>query len=96
MNQSFLLYWHIVTINHLHNILRDTADCPEIIDYETEVSGLEWDEVTLRVNFTGNPRPTVTWKFEDSSCDLEDDFSIEMNSDGSLLFVCIEKRHEGR
>ena len=73
-----------------------TAEMPNIIDYEKEIQGFEWDEVTLRVNFTGSPRPNVTWTFEDPSCNLEEDYAIEMSSDGSLLFVCIEKRHEGR
>lgn len=67
---------------------------PKIIDYESTVIANEWEDVTLRVNFTGNPKPTITWIRKDET--LDDDYAIELNSDGSLLFVCVEKRHEGR
>ena len=82
-------YWLYQTHTCAH-----AATIPEIIDYEPKVIANEWAQVTLRVNFTGSPKPTVTWMYEGTS--LDDDYAIELNSDGSLLFICAEKSHEGR
>ena len=52
------------------------------------------EQVTLRVNFTGIPKPTITWTFKGTK--MEGDYATELGTDGSLLFVCVEKKHAGR
>lgn len=79
----------------MHNFVLFIADMPKIQDYDANVQAIEWDEVTLHVNFTGKPRPTIAWKAEHEDSSLDEDYAIEQNSDGSLLFVCVEKRHAG-
>ena len=67
---------------------------PEIKGYLAEVHACEGEQVTLRVNFTGIPKPAITWTFKGKK--MEGDYATEMGSDGSLLFVCVEGRHAGR
>ena len=70
------------------------ATMPKITDFEPEVRAAEGEQVTLRVNFTGTPKPTITWTFKGKK--MEGDYATELGSDGSLLFVCVEKKHAGR
>ena len=70
------------------------ASAPEVKGYQTEVHAFEGEQVTLRVNFTGIPKPTNTWTFQGKK--MEGDYATELGSDGSLLFVCVETKHAGR
>ena len=70
------------------------ASEPKILDFQPEVHASEGEQVTLRVNFTGIPKPTITWKFKGTK--MEGDYATELGTDGSLLFVCVEKKHAGR
>ena len=67
---------------------------PKVVDYQPEVHVSEGEQATLRVNFTGNPKPTITWMFKDKK--MEGDYATELGSDGSLMFVCVEMKHAGR
>ena len=67
---------------------------PKIIEFQREVHVSEGEQATLRVNFTGTPRPTITWTFKDNK--MEGDYATELGSDGSLMFVCVEMKHAGR
>ena len=71
-----------------------TASAPEITDFQSEVYASEGEQVTLRVNFTGTPMPTIMWTFRGTK--MEGDYVTELGSDGSLLFVCVEAKHAGR
>ena len=80
-------YMHIQTTNY-------TASEPKIIDFVSEVQAGAGEQVTLRVNFTGVPKPTITWTFKGNK--MEGDYATELGTDGSLLFVCVETKHAGR
>ena len=67
---------------------------PKIEEFEPEVQAIEGQEITLRVTFTGKPKPTITWTFKGNR--IEGDYATEIGSDGSLLFVCVEAKHAGR
>ena len=55
---------------------------------------MEGQQVTLRVTFTGTPKPAIIWTFKGTK--MQGDYAIELCSDGSLLFVCVEAKHAGR
>lgn len=67
---------------------------PEVVDYKKEIAVCEGHQVTLRVMFTGIPKPTVTWELEGDR--VKADYAIEIGTDGSLFFICVEKKHNGR
>ena len=67
---------------------------PKIEEFEHEVQAIEGQQVTLRVSFTGIPKPSIAWMFKGTR--IEGDYAIELGSDGSLLFVCVEAKHAGR
>ena len=72
----------------------NTAAAPKIIEFKSEIEATEGEQVTLRVTFTGIPKPTITWTFKGKK--MEGDYATELGSDGSLLFVCVETKHAGR
>ena len=80
---------HTHTHTHTH-----TASAPKVLDFQSEVHATVGGQVTLRVNFTGIPKPTITWTFKGTK--MEGDYAIELGTDGSLLFVCVETKHAGR
>ena len=67
---------------------------PELLEYEREVVVCEGKQVTLRVMFTGSPKPMLTWMQNGSR--VKADYATELCTDGSLLFICVEKKHSGR
>ena len=67
---------------------------PKIEEFEPEVQVIEGQEITLRVTFTGTPKPSIAWTFKGNR--MEGDYATEIGSDGSLLFVCVEAKHAGR
>ena len=67
---------------------------PKIMEFDREVCTMEGKQVTLRVAFSGIPKPHLSWTFNGSK--VEGDYAIEVGTDGSLLFVCVEKKHSGR
>ena len=52
------------------------------------------EQVVLSVNFTGIPKPTITWTFKGTK--MEGDYATELDTNGSLLFFCVESKHAGR
>ena len=67
---------------------------PKVMEFDQEVCTMEGKQVTLRVAFSGIPKPNLSWTFNGSK--VEGDYTIEVGTDGSLLFVCVEKKHSGR
>ena len=61
------------------------------MDYEQLVNAKEGEQVTLFVNFTGIPKPTITWTSEGTK--MEGDYATEVGTDGSLMFFCVEPKH---
>ena len=97
------MYTHtcIYTHTHIHapppptyTYYKLVASEPKIIDSVSEVHASAGEQVTLRVNFTGVPKPTVIWTFKGTK--MEGDYATELGTDGSLLFVCVETKHAGR
>ena len=70
------------------------ASEPKITEFQPEVHATAEEQVTLRVNFTGIPKPTITWTFKGTK--MEGDYATELGTDGSLFFVCVETKHAGR
>ncbi len=66
---------------------------PQIVDYKSEVVVTEGMQVTLRVTFIGTPKPAVFWTFKGKK--VEADNSTETELDGSLFFICVERKHAG-
>ena len=63
------------------------------MNYQREVQCLEGEQVSLMVKATGRPTPTVSWFFNGRT--VEDDYSIELGKDGSLVLVSAEIKHAG-
>ena len=68
-------------------------EAPVLKEYEAEVSVIEGKQVILRVEVTGVPQPTMTWKYNDKT--VEPDYAIDITRDGALCFVCVELSHSG-
>ena len=71
-----------------------TATEPQITHFRPKVHATEGEQITLRVYFIGTPKPTITWTFKGTI--MEGDYATELDTDGSLLFVCVETKHAGR
>ena len=71
-----------------------TGSEPRIVNFESLVKAKEGEQVTLRVNFTGIPKPTITWTFKGTK--MEGDYATELGTDGSLVFFCVEPKHTGK
>ena len=67
---------------------------PTVAAFDRDVCVVEGQQVTLRVSFSGTPTPKLSWTFNGSKVD--GDYAIELGMDGSLLFVCVERKHAGR
>ena len=66
---------------------------PVVKEYEAEISVTEGQQAILRVEVTGVPQPTITWKCCDKT--VEPDYAIEIARDGALCFVSVEMSHAG-
>ena len=64
------------------------------MDYEQLVNAKEGEQVTLCVNFTGFPEPTITWTFK--GIEIHGDYATELGADGSLMFFSVESKHAGK
>ena len=53
----------------------------------------EGQEVTFKVNVSGYPTPTLQWYF--NGVKIAEDYSTEIDPDGTLLIPSSEKRHSG-
>ena len=62
-------------------------------EYEGEVSVVEGKQAILRVEVTGVPHPSITWRHDDKT--VEPDYAIEIAKDGALCFVSVEMNHAG-
>ena len=71
----------------------EKAEAPVVKEYEAEISVIEGQQAILRVEVTGVPHPTITWR----NCDkiVEPDYAIEIARDGALCFVSVEMGHAG-
>ena len=67
---------------------------PKVLEYKKKMEVCEGKQVTLRVMFTGTPKPTVTWTRNGGR--VMADYSTEICADGSIFIVCVEKKHAGR
>ena len=90
---SVVTYTHHTRL-HTHAHTHTLASEPKITDFQPEVQANAGEQVTLRVNFIGIPKPTITWTFKGTK--MEGDYATELGTDGSLLFVCVETKHAGR
>ena len=72
----------------------ETQSEPRIVDYESLVKAKEGEQVVLSVNFTGIPKPTISWTFKGTK--MEGDYATELGTDGSLMFFCVEPKHAGK
>ena len=78
----------------MHILLTATGSEPRIENYESLVTVKEGEQVVLSVNFTGTPKPTITWTFKGTK--MEGDYATELGTDGSLMFFCVEPKHTGK
>ena len=67
---------------------------PRIVSFESLVKAKEGEQVTLKVNFIGTPKPTIAWTFKGTK--MEGDYATELGTDGSLMFFCVEPKHTGK
>ena len=67
---------------------------PQIRSVSNEMHATIGEQVTLRLSFSGTPRPTIVWTFKGRPLGV--DPSVELSADGSLVIVCVEQRHAGR
>ena len=67
---------------------------PQITSVSSEMHATIGQQVTLRLSFSGTPQPTVAWTFKGRQ--INEDPSVELSADGSLVIVCVEQRHGGR
>ena len=81
-------------MNNLIIMLMYTATGPILLDYKQLVNAKEGEQVILSVTFSGTPKPTITWTFKGNK--LEGDYTTELDSDGSLMFFCVESKHAGK
>ena len=68
-----------------------TAPTIELKQEELQVA--EGERVTLTVEASGSPQPTITWAREGK--EVEADYATELGEDGSLTLVCVESKHAG-
>ena len=87
------IHTHTCTHTHTHTH-NGAATEPQITNFQPEVHVTEGEQVTLRVSFIGIPKPTINWTFKGTK--MEGDYTTELGTDGSLLFVCVETKHAGR
>ena len=69
------------------------GEAPVLKEYESEISVIEGQQAILRVEVTGVPQPTITWRSGDKI--VEPDYAIEIAKDGALCFVSVEMCHAG-
>ena len=69
------------------------GEAPVLKEYEAEISVIEGQQAILRVEVTGVPQPTITWRSGDKI--VEPDYAIEIAKDGALCFVSVEMCHAG-
>ena len=86
-----LTHAHIICIHTCHirihacthvtySMLLTKASEPKITDFQPELHATAGEQVTLRVNFTGIPKPTITWIFKGTK--MEGDYATELGTDG--------------
>ena len=93
VGMSHACSWHGHVVTCTCTCTGDKA--PEVLEYKKETVVCEGRQVTLRVIFTGNPTPTVTWELDGNT--VKGDYAVEIGRDGgSLFFICVEKKHSGK
>lgn len=71
----------------------EDGEAPVVKEYQAEVSIVEGQQAILRVEVSGVPHPTITWRLGDKT--VEPDYAIEIAKDGALCFVNVEMAHAG-
>ena len=66
---------------------------PTIIDYNRQLYVFEGEQVTIGVDFTGFPKPYITWFFNGRR--VEPHYNMLIREDGSLFLVSVESNHAG-
>lgn len=69
------------------------GEAPVLKEYETVISVIEGQQATLRVEVTGVPQPSISWKYNDKT--VEPDYATDITRDCALCFVCVEMSHAG-
>ena len=54
---------------------------------------IEGQDVTFKVNVSGYPTPTLQWYFNEKK--IAEDYSTDIDPDGTLLIPSSEKHHSG-
>ena len=85
------ILYHLICML-MHIVVMDSE--PKIVNFEPLVKAKEGEQVILHVNFTGTPKPTITWSFK--GIKMEGDYATELGTDGSLMFFCVEPKHTGQ
>ncbi|CAI8018482.1 Receptor-type tyrosine-protein phosphatase epsilon [Geodia barretti] len=71
----------------------EEGEAPVVKEYQGEISVLEGQQAILRVEVSGVPHPTITWRLGEKT--VEPDYAIEIAKDGALCFVSVEMTHAG-
>ena len=66
---------------------------PTIGPYQEKLQVSEGERVTLMVEASGTPQPTITWARKGR--EVKADYATELWEDGSLTLVCVEPKHGG-
>ena len=66
---------------------------PSVKVYPKVIPASEGEEVTLKIQPTGLPPPSVTWSFQGKK--IKSNPSIKVNEDGSLCLPCVKTEHAG-
>jgi hypothetical protein len=71
----------------------EEGEAPVVKEYQGEISVIEGQQAILRVEVSGVPHPTITWRLGEKT--VEPDYAIEIAKDGALCFVSVEMAHVG-
>ena len=72
-----------------------TAVEPKIKNYKRHVHIGEGEELTLKVEFSGLPKPTIDWFYDGMRLDAESLGGREILNDGSIHICAVEGVHAG-
>ena len=68
---------------------------PALTTYKNIVYADEGEEVTLQVEFRGNPHPTITWFFDGIRLDEDKNEGREVTDEGFLHISKVQRNHAG-
>lgn len=68
---------------------------PTLNGYKNIVYTDEGEEITLQVDFRGNPHPTITWFFDGIRLDEDKNEGREVTEEGFLHISKVQRNHAG-